>query len=838
MELVRRYPDDLEAYRCFWAVARRTGVWDEAVAALQGLRAADPGDPRPLLYLAAIRVDQGDPEGRVLYQQAATEFAALGESYGEVYSRMGLAFWLGERGRHEEAGPQLERALEVAARTEDEALVARVRLALGWRAATGADYATARSEFEAVEARVDAETPFDIRQGVLNGLGYVAWSTGRFRDALGYYRREAEVCSDAGDVHAEAGARYNAAFMAEALAERPEDRSAYDELWAESLDASIRAADRDLEARLRMMVAQPFDGDPDRMEHAERALELGYEMESEDRILEAMRGVAIHRFAAGDHEGGLSTAQQCLARARERGFGYAEIATGVALANLLWEDGDREASVEMSMQTLRAVESLRDKQTADEEQARVASRYAFAFYQLFGRLVTPCAERGECSDLGPALQVMERLRAHGLVETFEAAGAADAASGVDTDGLTFSLASIKELLGEDEAILSYQITNTLDAGGRWQGGSWVVVMTRAGFRVRPLPDAAQINPAVDLLLGLIETRAGAPLTEAASRLSEWVLEPALVGLPDSIRRLVVVPDGSLHGLPFALLPSRSGEKPLVLSHAVSTVPSLAVWAHWRRSPAAIRDARILGVADPEIAIGVESSASERGEDRSRQPLAHARSEVRQLSRRAGGGSTVLAGSDANRLKLGDLALGQYSVLHFATHAEVDASDPGRSAVLLAPGEHDDGRFGIADIVDLELKDPLVVLASCRSATGVALQGEGVLGLTRGFLHAGARAVIGGLWPVEDRATARLIDRFYQHLAGGETVAAALAAAQRELISDDIPPADWAGLVIVGDGELKVDGLQGRGGVMAPIFVVAACVVVVLIGLWRHRRRKQ
>jgi len=221
-------------------------------------------------------------------------------------------------------------------------------------------------------------------------------------------------------------------------------------------------------------------------------------------------------------------------------------------------------------------------------------------------------------------------------------------------------------------------------------------------------------------------------------------------------------------------------------------------------------------------------------------LPFARREARRLCRRLGGASRLLEGPEASSEALRAADLRSAAVLHLAVHTLVDAEDPARSAVLLAPsGPERDGCVSAADVSGLHLDNALVVLASCRSASGVVLQGEGVLGLTRAFFHAGARAVVGTLWPVDDRETARLMDPFFRHLAEGDSVAHALAAAQREAAAAGAPTAAWAGLVLVGDGNLAVKAEPaGRGG-WTGVGVVALVVAAAASGVltWRARRRR-
>ena len=147
----------------------------------------------------------------------------------------------------------------------------------------------------------------------------------------------------------------------------------------------------------------------------------------------------------------------------------------------------------------------------------------------------------------------------------------------------------------------------------------------------------------------------------------------------------------------------------------------------------------------------------------------------------------------------------YRVVHFATHAVADARNPELSGLVLslvdAAGRPREGFFGLSDIYELDLGADLVVLSGCRTALGKEVRGEGVMGLTRGFLYAGVPRVVASLWRVQDRATAELMSRFYRALwQEGHSPAAALREAQRSLRREPRyrDPYSWAGFVLQGD----------------------------------------
>jgi CHAT domain-containing protein len=150
-------------------------------------------------------------------------------------------------------------------------------------------------------------------------------------------------------------------------------------------------------------------------------------------------------------------------------------------------------------------------------------------------------------------------------------------------------------------------------------------------------------------------------------------------------------------------------------------------------------------------------------------------------------------------------LGQYRIVHFATHGLINSEHPELSGLVLSlvdeNGKPQDGFLRMSDIFNLEMPADLVVLSACQTALGKEVKGEGLVGLTRGFMHAGARRVVASLWQVDDLATAELMKRFYSGmLKENLRPAAALRAAQTEMSGSSrwSSPYYWAGFVIQGE----------------------------------------
>ncbi len=161
--------------------------------------------------------------------------------------------------------------------------------------------------------------------------------------------------------------------------------------------------------------------------------------------------------------------------------------------------------------------------------------------------------------------------------------------------------------------------------------------------------------------------------------------------------------------------------------------------------------------------------------------------------------------DANRKLATSAELGQYRSIHFATHGLIDNQHPELSGIVLSlvdeKGQPQNGFLRLYDLYNLKLSAELVVLSACQTALGKEIKGEGLVGLTRGFMYAGAPRVIASLWQIDDRASAEFMKRFYQELLGKNLrPAAALRGAQVSMQNDKRwnAPHYWAAFTLQGE----------------------------------------
>jgi hypothetical protein len=155
------------------------------------------------------------------------------------------------------------------------------------------------------------------------------------------------------------------------------------------------------------------------------------------------------------------------------------------------------------------------------------------------------------------------------------------------------------------------------------------------------------------------------------------------------------------------------------------------------------------------------------------------------------------------------------------------------------GKAQNGFVGLQDIYNLRAPVDLVVLSACRTGLGKDVRGEGLIGLTRGFMYAGASSVVASLWKVDDEATAELMKRFYTNmLRGGMTPAEALRAAQNSIRDEPqwSAPYFWAAFTLQGDYQYVIKGRPSAGESTRPLIVLGVVILILLPVLYRSFRR--
>lgn len=254
------------------------------------------------------------------------------------------------------------------------------------------------------------------------------------------------------------------------------------------------------------------------------------------------------------------------------------------------------------------------------------------------------------------------------------------------------------------------------------------------------------------------------------QLYDAIVAPLSSVLPET-GSLVIVPHGSLHGIPFHALYDGTGY--LAERYTITYAPSAGVFEACRRSSRPFgRRLLAVGIDDPGLPWVVR--------------------EIESVAT-TWEGARVLSGRRATSRALWRQA-GSFDVLHLATHGVFRADNPAFSSVKLA-----DAWLTVADLAEVARGAQLVTLSACETGVSGLSAGDEVVGLTRGLLAAGCTAVIASLWTVSDQSTAHLMERLYRGLGDGQRPAAALGAAMNEVRAEYDHPYFWAPFVVSGSG---------------------------------------
>src|SRR6266508_1072527 len=418
----------------------------------------------------------------------------------------------------------------------------------------------------------------------------------------------------------------------------------------------------------------------------------------------------------------------------------------------------------------------------------------------------------------------------------------------------------QQVLDPDTLLLEYSLGDN---------ASYLFVASQTSITSHPLPKRAEIEAAARRVRELLtapqplpgdtDTKYQARVKESeesywtkAAELSRMLLGPIASQLGK--KRLAIVADGALQYIPFAALPVPSPEndkgrnsgaepQPLFVEHEIVSLPSASTLATLRRETAGRKPAEksLAVLADPVFSdddIRVTRDAGKtvaQVKTRSADPdemdigflqMTRSGRETGVVGAESGFGRLIGTRREAKaisalvpereRMQALDVKasrttaqkpeLGEYRIVHFATHGLLNNSHPELSGIVLSlvdeAGKPQDGFLRLQDIYNLKLSAELVVLSACHTGLGKEIKGEGLVGLARGFMYAGAPRILASLWKVDDQATSEFMERFYQGMLGPEALSAAGALRQAQLSvwkqKQWREPYYWAAFVLQGE----------------------------------------
>lgn len=779
-----------------------------------GARAVE--DPRleanALTNLAMVAVWSGDPRAALEpLHSARLLYDRLESPLGQQYALAHLSAALADMGRYQEAMAVLDTAIVLSSRHGMADQEAENRRLLGSLFADLGDHRRALLQFD--EAAALAR-----RLGLDSELGTIARHSAMAHLSLGSHERAVSEAEAALEAHRRAGEPFEELDDLLVLAEIQQAR-ADPEIVTATLGAARLVAQRLDAASARTAIALAEAGHHEAtgahrdvllaVERA-RASSLDADYQAQTRIhgyaarayaglgeldSAAVEGLAAVRaldrvrgeLASGDLRGSFSAASAqvygdvvliLLEGGRvEEAFMVADGARSRELLQRLADSGSAEDGPQGS-----------EDATAPEDLASaemLLRRIAALLEQLREFEAVPPEERGSGAETtsGEILRRIERLRdqyeSH-VIRTARYHGRSPATS----LGRATGAAHVRAALAPDEALLHYTLT---------RGGIVLFVARTDGFQTVTIPVTAEdLASRIRLLRALAGTRhqgadRGVPAAQGLHRL---LIGPAVgTGLLDGAERLLVVPHGVMEQLPFAALHDAATGRFLIEDYIVAYAPSAGAVPALREATRPLRSLRLTSAFAPFPAAlpGTVTEAD--------------------AAYRAAPDGVLYRERDATEAVL-RRSLSGTGVVHVASHGVLNARNPMFSHIALAPapggGSADDGRLEVHEVLEMDVRSPLVVLSGCETALGEDWSGNplrpaGIATLAQAFLQAGAADVVATLWRIDDVGSAELVRRFYDGQAG--EVPEALATAQREMIHHPEfgAPYYWAGYVVAGRG---------------------------------------
>jgi len=804
--------------------------------------------------LAGVHWRRGElAEAAAEAERARRAAAAARDLHVEAWTLNNLAIYRHRLGRVDLALEAVSEAADLFARAGDTRGALAARLNLGLMQLERGDADTAIAAFHEVLAGARETGDLRLEGTVLHNLGDAYGVLGDHVRAAGQFELALAARRELGDDRRVASSLMGAGSAAGERGDAVTARARFEEALA--LYRAVEDRDGEAEALHQLGVLAAADEAAEGLAQLGRALDLRREIGDLSGEAETLVAIGSVRLAAGDPAGAATTITKGLTAARSLEDPYLEAEARHLLARAALAGGRPEAALAEVDRALELVESVRSRIGSEElratwmaavrhyaelrielllelgrvEAAFEASERARArlLVDLLGEVGVPLTtEPGLAERLADAEARItvrqrelldERLEEHsdpervaGLEDEVaaaferyrnvrEAIRTSQPRRAAYSEPRPASVTDARRLLGPDAALLEYLIGD---------GIAVAFVVTDDRLEVFDLGPSDAIAAEVDAMRRALESpgrRGRARADLAAAALYRTTVAPAMAAIGDR-SRLLVVPDGPLHAVPFdALVTSdpatRRGPARLLDRFVVSTAPSVTVLrllADERRPDRTGARLAVAGFADPPA--GSAAAADLRTGGFVLGPLPESRRELADIAAVVGQERALLfVGDDATEARLGSSSeVSTARALHLATHGLVDDRRPERTALLLAPSAGSDGLLHTFEVFELELDNDLVVLSACRTGLGREVNGEGMLGLSHAFFHAGARSLVVSLWRVADTSTRELMVRFYRHLEEHDA-ATALTRAKRELAarSATADPFHWAGFVLVG-----------------------------------------
>jgi len=643
----------------------------------------------------------------------------------------------------------------------------------------------------------------------LGNIGNIHYRLGDYPKALEYYERSLKLCGKLGNRAGVATTLGNIGLIYDSLGDYPKALEYQERALKLNEELGNRAGVARTLANLGSIYRSLGDY-PKALSFRERALKLAEDLGRLNIVVANLLGLVQVHLARGEADQAIATAKRAVERmsllagglAEEQGASlrgrFASVFDLGTRAAARLEDAAETAFFLESGRAGTLLESLggRDKLRAtslpeallrEEAEAQAAEAVARKLYLR-------ALDLGERKELQRRRQEFDQAR-EARKAVIEKIQRQEKAAANVLYPKADSLGDIQATLRPEEALVLYALLDE---------GPLALVVTTKEARIVPLAGTEEIAAACGSIRGGVLSRAArgsaeieqpdADLPGAITKLRKLVLEP--LGLGRKVKRLLVSPHGALSYVPFALL---AGDREVVQVPSGTTYRLLT-------GERGLRGEGVLGLGDPDYETKIDATAKAvyRAGGRGVLPsLPGTRAEVKALA------DVKLLGKDATEAGL-QRALAKrarWHAVHLACHGLVDPERPTLSSLALTADADHDGFLTALEVFRMKIPADLVVLSACETGKGKVVKGEGIVGMTRAFMFAGAPRVIVSLWKVDDEATRALMVKFYElwspkNGSKGLPTATALKKAQEFVASHEKwkHPYYWAAWQLWGLGD--------------------------------------
>ena len=800
-----------------------------------------PGLTTSLTYLGNVYVRKGEVvDSREAYEAALELLEESGDPHKRLELLNGIASLYNDMGRHRLSNETYQEAVEIAVALEDRPAEAACRLNISLNLINSRRLSEAMDELDIVEGLLDQVSEQRLTLDFYRNRFLVYLERGELdrarEDLLIFLQRSRDFAAPSYEMDALVKLGY--LYL---------ELGAYDRGLACSDSALVlaeAAGDMTMVRETHVLSAQlerTAGRGTGALEHWRLALQIDSLSQADTWILEDEVGIANVLALQGRGEEAREQFKSLEARSREAGTSKYDQTIHLGIGHT-WEDSDPEKAREYYERALGMVEESRVDAGGSAAGSGFLGGSRRYLYEEVARFYAGVASRtGDEFWSAEAFRTMERAKARGLLDLLEGSLAAETSAeeealldsiysldesspdygsrlerfqrefdrmrderiDASTAGLTSGasvtgLEDIRKKLPRGTVMLAYAMGDSL---------SLLWVADRKGCDLYELPGRREIRLQVALFRDAL-TRPGPGdkvFIRSSTGLFEMLVEPAGERV-EKAKNLLIIPDGCLFELPFeALLEGYPGggwaDAPfLARSVTIFYAPSASVYMAIRKGGKKNKHALdLVAAGDPDYSLFGDEKESLR-------PLPFTRAEVEGIGENFRENKRmILIGAEANEWALKEAIRSPGAgIIHIAAHGLIRPAEPAASSIALCPdpGGREDGYLHTLEILALPVDSRFVVLSACESARGRIGRGEGVVGLSRAFIAAGASNVVASQWAVPDESTSMLMRKFYRYLIKKKKPAhEALNMARMELLDHEIysHPFYWSPFVIVGAG---------------------------------------